>query len=327
MVETTAYLASVCRYRFVIPKVLQSWQLNEQLILSLALVALALALDTSAFLWEWDQVVYDLQIQYWNRAPADDVVIVAIDEQSLDELGRWPWARSTHAELLKKLTRASARVVGLDVIFAEPDAGTAGDDQRLTDAVSDNGRVVLPVINGQTRLGGQLFEILPIPALSSAAAKLGHVDRQLDLDAIARSAYLRAGLGNPHWPSFALAMLELADPDSWSDLPGLRNPASSDASPYRWTRDYQIWVAYAGPPGHFPRVSYVDVLRDRVSDDLFADKFVFVGATAVGLGDLLPTPVSGDRQPMPGVEIVANEFDTLRRGLAILPLPTLWRCQ
>ncbi len=325
MVEAVTDLAYVRRHRFVIPKFLQGWRLNEQLVLSLALVALALVLDTSEYLWEWDQVVYDLQIQYWTRAPADDVVIIAIDEQSLDELGRWPWARSNHVELLERLTRASARVIGLDVMFAEPDTNAAEYDQRLANAVRDSGRVVLPVVNGQTRLGGQLIEILPIPELSSAAAKLGHVDRQLDLDAIARSAYLRAGLGDPHWPSFALAMLELAGSDSWNELPGLRNPASTNASPYSWTRDYQIWVAYAGPPGHFPRVSYVDVLRDRVSADLFTDKFVFVGATAAGLGDLLPTPVSGDRQPMPGVEIVANEFDTLRWGLAILPLATPWR--
>ncbi len=325
MVETVADLARVRCHRFVIAKVFQGWRLNEQLVLSLALVALALLLDTSDYLWKWDQVVYDLQIQYWQRAPAGDVVIVAIDEQSLDELGRWPWPRSTHVELLEKLTRASPRVIGLDVMFAEPDASAAGDDQRLAKAVSDNGRVVLPVVNGRTRLGGQLIELLPIPELSSAAAKLGHVDRQLDLDAITRSAYLRAGLSDPHWPSFALAMLELAVPGGWNDLPGLRNPASANASPYKWTRDYQIWIAYAGPPGHFPRVSYVDVLRDRVSADLFTDKFVLVGATAAGLGDLLPTPVSGDRQPMPGVEIVANEFDTLRRGLAILPLATPWR--
>lgn len=309
----------------MIPNVLQGWRLNEQLVLALALVALALVLDSSDYLWEWDQVVYDLQIQYWKRVPADDVVIVAIDEQSLDELGRWPWARSTHAALVDKLTRASARVIGLDVMFVEPDANAAGDDQRLAEAVGNNGRVVLPVVNGQTRLGGQLIEILPIPELSSAAAKLGHVDRQLDPDAIARSAYLRAGLGDPHWPSFALAMLELAAPGKWRELPGLRNPVSANASPYSWTRDHQIWIAYVGPPGHFPRVSYVDVLRDRVAADLFKDKFVFIGATAAGLGDLLPTPVSGDRKPMPGVEIVANEFDTLRRGLAILPLATPWR--
>ncbi len=325
MVETIADLAGVRRHRFVIPKFIKGWRPNEQLVLSLALVALALMLDASDYLWEWDQVAYDLQIQYRQRAPAEDVVIIAIDEQSLDELGRWPWRRSNHAELLAKLTRAGARVVGLDIMFAEPNTGAAEEDQRLADAVTENGRVVLPIVNGQTRLGGQLVELLPIPALASAAAGLGHVDRQLDRDAIARSAYLRAGLGNPHWPSFALAMLQLDAPDDWQQLPGLRNPIPAKASPYSWTRDFQVWLAYAGPPGHFPRVSYADVLRDRVPADLFKDKFVFIGATAAGLGDLLPTPVSGDRQPMPGVEIVVNEFDTLRRGLAILPLPVPWR--
>ena len=50
------------------------------------------------------------------------------------------------------------------------------------------------------------------------------------------------------------------------------------------------------------------------------DRFVLVGATATGLGDLLPTPVSGEGRPMPGVEIVANVLDALRQDLAIEPV-------
>ncbi|MDH3640177.1 MAG: CHASE2 domain-containing protein, partial [Gammaproteobacteria bacterium] len=290
-----------------------------------ALIGLVALLTYTDSLWNWDQLIYDWQIRTWSRAPDDAITIVAIDERSLSELGRWPWSRAVHAELVERLAGAGVRAVGLDVVFAEPNADEPEGDNRLVQAVSDLGRVVLPVVNEERRLGGQLVELLPIPALAEAAAQLGHVDRQLDADAITRSAYLKAGLGTPHWPSFALAMLMVHQPKQWVAIPGLRHRSSGDRFPPAWTRDHQIWIPYAGPPGRIPRVSFVDVLRGGVPLENFKNKFVLVGATAAGMGDLLPTPVSGDRNPMPGVEVVANELDTLIQNLSVLPVPFGWR--
>ncbi len=289
-------------------------------------VLLVVLLIRTDWLWEWDQLIYDWQLRFWAREPASDIVIVAVDERSLSILGRWPWSRSVHAHLIDRLSDAGARVIGLDIVFADPDADDPAGDQQLAQAIARSARVVLPVVNEEHRLGGQLVEILPFPPLAASAAALGHVDRQLDQDAIARSAYLKAGLGSPHWPSFALALLQVAEPGHWEKIPGTRRADSgAEEGPWVWTRDYHIRIPYAGPPGQFPRVSLVDVLHGGVPAEQFHDRFVLVGATAAGLGDLLPTPVSGDRQPMPGVEVAANELDTLRRGLAILPLAAGWR--
>ncbi|MBN2823928.1 MAG: adenylate/guanylate cyclase domain-containing protein [Campylobacterales bacterium] len=52
---------------------------------------------------------------------SDSVVIVDIDEKSLDKLGQWPWQRDIFANLLYKLTDAGAQVIGLDIVFAEED--------------------------------------------------------------------------------------------------------------------------------------------------------------------------------------------------------------
>ncbi|MGB5306706.1 MAG: ATP-binding protein, partial [Gammaproteobacteria bacterium] len=56
----------------------------------------------------------------------------------------------------------------------------------------------------------------------------------------------------------------------------------------------------------------------------FRDKYVLVGATAVGLGDALPTPVSGNNEPMSGVEINANILDSLYRGIDLQPVGRVW---
>ncbi|MFQ6672526.1 MAG: CHASE2 domain-containing protein, partial [Candidatus Tectimicrobiota bacterium] len=55
------------------------------------------------------------------RAPTGRVVICAIDEKSIDELGRWPWPRHIQADLLKAIKGYGAVAIGYDVIFSEPD--------------------------------------------------------------------------------------------------------------------------------------------------------------------------------------------------------------
>ena len=299
------------------------WSRKIGLFLSLPVFALVLVYTN--WLYRWDLLIYDWNLAAWMRAPANDIVIVAIDEQSLRELGRWPWSRRLHAGLIRKLGAAGAKAIALDIVFAEPDATDPAADAELADALMENGRVVLPVLNEQNRLGGQLLETLPLPALAMAAAGMGHVDVEMDADGIARSVYLKAGLNSPHWSTLALALLELAsDPIARQTLPGQRAVAISPSSLYLWRRDYRILIPFAGPPGHFPRFSYGEVLRDSAALAIFRDKYVLIGLTATGMGDALPTPVSGLAQPMSGVEFNANVLDALRRGLTIEPLPLSW---
>jgi diguanylate cyclase (GGDEF)-like protein/PAS domain S-box-containing protein len=290
--------------------------------LALALVLLALALGQTGWLNRWDLLFYDWSLSAGSRAPAEDIVIVAIDEQSLRDMGRWPWSRHVHAELVRKLAAAGAKAVALDIIFAEPDRDDPTADQELAAALAEHGRVVLPVLNEQIRTQGQLIETLPVPALAQAAARLGHVDVDLDQDGIARGVYLKAGLGSPHWSTLSLALLEAVDPGGWQTLPGRRAPPARPLSFNAWQRDYHILIPFAGPPGHFQQASYQDVLDDHFTPDLFHDRWVLVGVTAAGLGDALPTPVSARAQPMPGVEFNANILDALLQGVAIQPLPS-----
>ncbi|MGA8052686.1 MAG: CHASE2 domain-containing protein, partial [Burkholderiales bacterium] len=142
-----------------------------------------------------DLVIYDWCVRSFARPPRQDIVIVAVDEPSLQRLGRWPWSRRVHAQLVDRLTRFEARSVALDLLFVEPEVGDPEADRALAAAIAANGRVVLPV--APARLGGGLAtgELKPLPELAQAAARLGHVDVRLDDDAIARGAFLWAGMG------------------------------------------------------------------------------------------------------------------------------------
>ena len=293
---------------------------TEGLGLSALLGLAALVLAATQWLWRWDRLAYDLTLQLGARPAPQDVLLVAIDERSLAELGRWPWPRRLHAQLLDAVTRGGARVIGMDLVFAEEAADDPEGDAALARAVGESARVVLPVLPEQLGAGGQLVETLPLPALTAATAGLGHVDLELDLDGMARSVYLRAGLGSAHWPHFAVAMLEVANPGGRQDLAGQRRESRGPASPFLWVRDHRVGIPFSGPPGHFLQVSYADVLGGRVPPDTFADRLVLVGMTASGLGAGVPTPVSGLAQPMAGVEVMANVLDGLRGGRMITSL-------
>lgn len=276
-------------------------------------------------LWSWNQLFYDWQIRQSSRPVPQDIVIIGIDDLSLYEIGRWPWSRRIHAKLLDKLNDANSKAVFFDVIFAEPDQNDPAGDQQFITSVKNYGRVVLPVVVDQLQQDGQLIEVLPFPELAAAGVHFGHADIDLDRDGIARSVYLQAGLGEPVWLHVALTLLELAEPESIPDpLPGLRNPDSHTAALYQWIRDHQIWIPFAGPPGHFQRYSYADVLRSDFDLSQLHDKIVLVGlTTSTGMDDL-PTPVSGQTQTMPGVEIIANVLDSVRQDLGIQPLARPW---
>ena len=142
-----------------------------------------------------------------------------------------------------------------------------------------------------------------MPELATTAT-LGHVDVDLDRDGIARSVYLHAGLGTPYWANLGLALLERFDAQAaLAYQTKARETSAAQTSPYAWTRAQPILIPFAGPPGHFSRLSFVDVLKKDLPDDVFRDKYVFVGATAAGLGDILPTPVNSAFQSMPGGRI------------------------
>jgi len=296
----------------------------EKILISLGLISLSLILVYTQWLEKWDHVIYDTHLKQWSHPAPDDIVIIAIDKQSLEKFGRWPWPRQVHARLIDILHQAGSKAVALNIIFSEPDQFDHQSDTLLADSLRQHGRVVLPVLPEQDRLHAQLTETLPIPMLAAAAARIGHVDMELDQDGINRYMFLKAGLGSAKWSQLALAMLELEGSDIMQPSYGQEHSPNSNLVDV-WVRDYGALLPYAGPPGHFQRVSYADVLLGNVPLETFRDKFVLVGATAAGLGDTLPTPVSGFGQAMPGVEIQANILDSLRRNSSVQPLNLHWQ--
>lgn len=74
-----------------------------------------------------ERSTYDLGVRERNRTPSDRVAVIAIDDQSIQNLGRWPWPRTLHAQLVDKLRAGGAKVIGSTVFYSESeqDAGAA----------------------------------------------------------------------------------------------------------------------------------------------------------------------------------------------------------
>lgn len=283
----------------------------------LVAVGIALGLGHANGLGRVENALIDHLSSLNGRPASQDIVIVAIDERSLDALGRWPWRRSVHAALLDRLHAAAPRAIGLDLILAESDGAHPAHDARLAEAMRRSGNVVLPL--HMQRFAGEAAPraALPASALATSAAALGHIHVELGSDGVARSVFLREGVGEQGFEHWTLALLRAGgEPIEAEHLPGVRRPANAArADATTWWRDHWLQVPFAGPPGHFRRVSYVDVLEGRLDSESLRGKYLLVGATAVGMGDAYLTPMASEDALMPGVEVSANVLDALRLGL------------
>lgn len=277
----------------------------ELLRLGSFLIVVALACSVSHVFARLDTVVYDMG---WRLSPhphPKDVVIVAIDETSLAQYGRWPWSRGLDAQLIRAVCHAQATEIGVDIAFVETGQDVTGN-RALQSALADCGHVVLPVLIEPARLNGQNIELLPIAELSAAAQGLGRVGVVLDADGVARSVHLWEGVGQAVWPLMSAELLPHTRlPASFPVVtPRISSPALSTpyALLYRDTR----YINYAGIPGAFPRISAAQVLNSLQPLPVFKNKIVLIGATAMGLGDVMATPSSMQGAPMSGVEVLAN---------------------
>jgi PAS domain S-box-containing protein len=279
--------------------------------LLLAMSVILVLACTYRWCWRLDFAVYDASLP--SRPAPSDVVIVAIDDASIESIGRWPWRRAVHATLLERLHAMGARIVALDILMTEADQ----DDALLASAMRQGLPTVLPLMVRFPRKSGYIREELPVPPLAKSAAAIGHVNVDVDPDGMVRSLFLEEGLGSPDRPYLATALLEYLSGGTNRQRCGANHPDLKHAPLDVWVRDCQILIPYSGPPGHFVQVSYADVLTGRVSDSAIKGKIVLVGATAQGVGDAWSTPVSGGALAMPGVEVMANVLQAQRDGTLV----------
>jgi diguanylate cyclase (GGDEF)-like protein/PAS domain S-box-containing protein len=236
-----------------------------------------------------DRAFVDLQTKWLERPIDSDIAIIEIDERSLHQLGTWPWRRSRHAELVDQLQRLGARRIFIDIDFSAP-SGYPEDDEELALALARaKGSIVLPAFwQPLSSQSNALILSEPLPAISrTPSVQVGSVNLVPGNDGLVRDIPDMTSLSSR---SIRPVWMQL--------LPPTRHAAGTSLS-----LDYRI------APSSFATFSYVDILQHRVQVNL-AGKTVFVGATAIELGDIVPVPVY---RALPGVVVQALSYESARR--------------
>lgn len=238
--------------------------------------------------------------------PPHEIVIVAIDEPSFAEISKqWPWPRSLHARLIDQLKKAGARVIGFDVLFAEP--SQPEEDRTLARAIREAGNVVLTGERAviADRLFRQTILVDPIEPFK-ATASVGIATFPIEPD------------GTVRWP--------------FPDSPDLHSFASQIVKLYLGNGQYGIGtdpskaslINHLGPPRTVKTVSYYQALEaDRLLPPrTFKDKIVLIGRALQAAPepqraapDLFLTPFSPNAGSLTaGVEIHATIVANLLAG-------------
>ena len=292
--------------------------------------------------------------QRGERAAPPDVVIAAIDDESLQQEGRWPWRREKLADLTRALHEAGARAIVYDVFLTEPqgpEPADAASDAAFAAASRESGNVHYAWI-GRGEPGREIpaermdafrrsawsMDIAPdaiqqlkefdgaTPPLTEfidGARALGYGNVGASDDGVFRWYILAMQFEGQVYPSLALSVAA-------ADL-GI-DPKDIEIEPNQYIRLGQqgqlpligngaVFLDFLGPTGTIPHKSVTDILDGHVEPGEIAGKIVIVGETAQGRpADIRGCPLDSEFY---GVELQATAIVNLLEQRA-MRLSTGW---
>ncbi len=261
----------------------------------------------------FEQQTLDARLAIRGEEPLDPhIVVVEVDDGTLDTLGKWPLPRAFHAALIDAVRAHGARAVGFDILFLDPT--DEDNDGALARAARKCACVVFPAQLTPLSDGSVKIEP-PIPALASAAASSAHVQIDNGVDGVFRSVPLSLDSAGRSFPALAVAVARVGGAPA-------HGPGRGD----------RAWVDYRTVSSlHIHTVPFADVLLAQQAletgqkpdidlDRLFTGALVLVGQTSKSIGDRGPVPLFDDR---PLVLVHANLLDNLMND-RVLEEPPAW---
>jgi adenylate cyclase len=258
------------------------------------------------FFESFEARTYDLRFKSLRGAVPvhPDIAVIAIDDKSIAELGRFPWTREHYVRLLDQLATARPKAVMFDVFFPEAESPEA--DRAFAQALKRAGNVVLATTFDFDRQLQVRSTTGSLPMFEQSAAAVAHINAIPEDDGVNRRNLLLVQQGDRLTPSLGLqaAMLHLGvasvKPEAFMVRVGDRSiPVGADG---------EMWINFAGGPGVYPRYSFTDIVHGRVDPKNLQGKLLFLGATALGVYDMRVTPFHPNT---PGVELHAAVADDI----------------
>jgi adenylate cyclase len=246
-------------------------------------------------------------LDYYQRSQdkikSDNVVIIEIDEKSLDEKGQWPWPRNELAEGIKKAFENEAATVVLPVIFAEKDrmGGDAAFVEILQKApvITAQSAAVkgkgVPVPRGLATIGGNadgwLYDypnaIGPVKEIGESSAGVGMLLTAPELDGVVRRLPLIVQVKNETYPTMPLEILRVfaGEPSYQAKIneAGIQAVRVKGSNPINTDANGRVWVNFKYK---FDSISYTDSDWSKVKG-----KIAVLALTAEGLSNTVATPI------------------------------------
>lgn len=212
-----------------------------------------------------------------------NIIIIEVDSKSLKKLGRWPWSRNIHANLIKKIAEKKPKVIGINILFSEP----TSQDNEFVDVLKRLKNVVIAYVNEKDSI------IFPIPRITETTI-LADVTVVKDNDGTIRSAY-KDSVYLPQYSSFATAVSELFKHGVKSTIPPKK-----------------FYINFINLTKSFCHYSYSDVLLGKININSFKDKIILIGITAEGSSNIFNIPISNRLEPsLSGIELQAHIINTI----------------
>lgn len=259
----------------------------------------------------------------YNRARVipDDIVIIGIDEETVNEWGNFTnWSRVKTAELIEYLyedKENSPAVVGVDLMFVDEMDATV--DEKLATAAA-KGDVVFATNTvyrtkyehdeaGKYTYDTRNIEFIEEPYDSlKAVSTLGFSNASLSKDGVVRTSLTSVDFNNEKKYSFSHEIYRL-----YQKARGLL----VDEPKVDGLNQFQFF--YTGNPGEFQHFSWLDVAQEKIPKSIFKDKIVIIGAWAPGFQDAYHTAINRGKV-MYGCEVHANIVEAYLNGLTAVPV-------
>jgi adenylate cyclase len=282
--------------------------------------------------------LYDLRFRLRGPVKApENIVIAAIDEKSIERLGRWPWDRNIIARLVDRLSEAGSELIVFDTFFSEP----AKYDAVLGKAIDDAGNVLLPIVFDFTRqkpvqenklLRGSAIHsvvnkgmfntyapiksksvLLPVPGLMNGAMSLGHISIIPDDDGMLRHETNLVAYNGYLYPAIDIqaASLSMGIPLEKITVKATEGIELGSKRYIPTDRFGRSPIFFYGPDQTFKHFPISDIVEGAIKPKDLMGKIVLIGASAIGIYDLRVTPFS---PAMPGVEKHANVIASIIEG-------------
>ena len=276
-----------------------------------AVLLLALALGLCNGLGHVDTVIRNGYARMAPTPPAAEVVVVAIGPECVASVGRWPWPREVHAELLERISAQRPLAVGMDMVLATPSPDLPGG-RRLAVALGTSPELVPTVFNAM--LAGR--DLNGEASVDSTPAPVWQMPQAPTAAAAVRYSLLADGSTSDQW--WRHIAVGIIDTGAMSG-----SNADTTGSPLRLTRvnavskpdpAEAVTRLLSMPAPAYQTVTARDVLAGTVAPTLFAGRVVLVGVGTAGLLDARALMRTGPAQMDGGVEASADIASALLRG-------------